>query len=51
MGGKPALIAAEVKRGDETLTLRDGNGVPVVSQLRADVSDPAGVLEAADRFR
>ena len=27
--GKPALIAAEVKKGDEVLTLRDANGVPV----------------------
>ncbi len=34
MGGKPALIAAEVKKGDETLTLRDDNGVPVWSATR-----------------
>ena len=27
--GKPAVIAAEVKKGDEVLTLRDANGVPV----------------------
>ena len=29
--GKPALIAAEVKKGDEVLTLRDANGFPVWS--------------------
>jgi hypothetical protein len=34
MGGKPALIAAEVKKGDETLTLRDDTGVPVWSASR-----------------
>ena len=28
-GGKPAIIAAEVKKGDETLKLRDDNGFPV----------------------
>ena len=27
--GKPAIIAAEVKKGDEVLKLRDQNGVPV----------------------
>ena len=27
--GKPAIIAAEVKKGDEMLKLRDENGVPV----------------------
>ncbi|WP_129125376.1 ubiquitin family protein [Geomonas oryzae] len=27
--GKPAIIAAEVKKGKEVLTLRDANGVPV----------------------
>ncbi|MBI4522244.1 MAG: DNA-binding protein [Deltaproteobacteria bacterium] len=27
-GGKPALIAAEVKKGDEVLKLRDDNGFP-----------------------
>jgi hypothetical protein len=27
-GGKPAIIAAEVKKGDELLTLRDNNGFP-----------------------
>jgi len=32
--GKPALIAAEVRRGDEVLTLRDANGVPVWSGWR-----------------
>jgi hypothetical protein len=26
--GKPAIIAAEVKKGDEVLTLRDNNGLP-----------------------
>ena len=31
MQGKAVLIAAEVKKGDETLTLRDDNGVPVWS--------------------
>lgn len=29
--GKPALIAAEVRRGDEVLKLRDENGIPVWS--------------------
>jgi hypothetical protein len=29
MAGKPALIAAEVKKGDETLRLRDETGVPM----------------------
>lgn len=32
--GKPALIAAEVKKGDESLTLRDTNGIPVWSGWR-----------------
>jgi hypothetical protein len=27
--GKPAIIAAEVKKGDEVLRLRDENGIPV----------------------
>jgi len=27
--GKPAIIAAEVKKGDEVLKLRDENGVPI----------------------
>lgn len=27
--GKPALLASEVKKGDNTLTLRDASGVPV----------------------
>jgi hypothetical protein len=31
MGGKPAIIAAQVKKGDETLKLRDENGVPAWS--------------------
>jgi hypothetical protein len=29
--GKPAIIAAEVKKGDESLKLRDENGIPVWS--------------------
>jgi len=32
--GKPALIAAEMKKGDEVLTLRDANGFPVWSGWR-----------------
>ena len=32
--GKPALIAAEVKKGDEVLMLRDANGFPVWSGWR-----------------
>jgi hypothetical protein len=32
--GKPAIVAAEVKKGDETLTLRDEAGVPVWSGWR-----------------
>jgi len=28
-GGKPAIIAAEVKKGDEVLKLRDDSGFPV----------------------
>ena len=32
--GKPAIGAAEVKRGDEVLVLRDKNGVPVWSGWR-----------------
>ena len=28
VGGKPALIAAQVKKGNETLKLRDDNGIP-----------------------
>ena len=32
--GKPALIAAEVKKGDEILKLRDENGFPVWSGWR-----------------
>jgi len=27
--GKPAVIAAEVKKGDQVLKLRDANGIPV----------------------
>ncbi len=32
--GKPAVIAAEVKKGDEVLMLRDENGVPAWSRGR-----------------
>ncbi|HVN80499.1 MAG TPA: DNA-binding protein [Terriglobia bacterium] len=32
--GKPALIAAEVKKGDEVLMLRDSNGFPAWSGWR-----------------
>jgi len=32
--GKPAIIAAEVKKGEETLKLRDENGFPVWSGWR-----------------
>ncbi len=28
VGGKPAIIAQEVKKGDQVLVLRDNNGVP-----------------------
>lgn len=27
--GKPAVIAAEIRKGDRTLTLRDASGIPV----------------------
>jgi hypothetical protein len=33
-GGKPAIIAMEVKKGDEVLKLRDENGYPVWSAWR-----------------
>jgi len=33
-GGKPAIIAAEVKKGDEVLKLRDDTGFPVWSGWR-----------------
>jgi hypothetical protein len=33
-GGKPALIAAEVKKGNEVLKLRDESGLPVWSGWR-----------------
>ena len=33
-GGKPAMIAAEVKKGDEMLKLRDDSGFPVWSGWR-----------------
>ena len=29
VGGKPAVVAAEVKKGNETLQLRDANGLPL----------------------
>ena len=32
--GKPAIIAAEVKKGDQVLRLRDDNGFPVWSAWR-----------------
>jgi len=32
--GKPAIIAAEVRKGNEILTLRDANGFPVWSGWR-----------------
>ena len=32
--GKPELIAAEVRKGDETLRLRDESGVPAWSGWR-----------------
>lgn len=32
--GKPAIIAAEVSKGDETLTLRDADGIPAWSGWR-----------------
>ncbi|HSB34899.1 MAG TPA: DNA-binding protein [Nitrospirota bacterium] len=28
IAGKPAIIAAEIKKGDSVLVLRDGNGIP-----------------------
>jgi hypothetical protein len=34
VGGKPAIIATEVKKGDEVLKLRDDNGIPVWSRGR-----------------
>jgi hypothetical protein len=35
LDGKPALIAAEVKKGDEVMKLRDANGVPAWSGGRS----------------
>lgn len=32
IGGKPAIIAAEVKKGNETVKLRDENGIPAWSR-------------------
>jgi hypothetical protein len=34
LNGKPALIAGEIKKGEEVLRLRDGNGFPVWSGWR-----------------
>jgi hypothetical protein len=34
LAGQPALIAAEVKKGDETLVLRDEQGFPAWSAMR-----------------
>ena len=34
VAGKPAIIAAEVKKGDALLTLRDGSGIPAWSGWR-----------------
>jgi hypothetical protein len=34
ISGKPAIIAAEVTKGDESMVLRDGAGVPVWSGWR-----------------
>ncbi|MBA4349032.1 MAG: DNA-binding protein [Thermodesulfovibrio sp.] len=34
IAGKPAIIAAEVKKGDSVLKLRDENGIPVWSGWR-----------------
>jgi hypothetical protein len=34
VGGKPAIIAAQVKKGNEVLKLRDDNGVPAWSRGR-----------------
>ena len=34
LGGKPAIIAAEVKKGESVLVLRDSAGVPVWSGWR-----------------
>jgi hypothetical protein len=33
-GGRPAMIAAEMKKGDEVLKLRDDSGFPVWSGWR-----------------
>ena len=32
--GKPAIIASEIKKGEETITIRDKNGYPVWSGSR-----------------
>jgi hypothetical protein len=32
--GKPAIVAAQIKKGNEVLKLRDDNGVPVWSRGR-----------------
>lgn len=33
-GGKPAIVAAEVKKGDKVISLRDEQGVPAWSRRR-----------------
>jgi hypothetical protein len=38
MGGKPVIIAAEVRKGDAVLTLRDDQGVPMWSGWRRQTS-------------
>lgn len=41
MNGKAVIIAAEVKKGDEVLTLRDENGVPMWAGVEEEVILPA----------
>ena len=36
--GKPVIIAAEVKKGDEVLKLRDDSGFPGVERLAASLA-------------
>lgn len=43
--GKPALVAAEVKKGDHTLVLRDENGIPKWSGGRRGAPPPGGAAE------
>ena len=43
--GKPIILAAEIKRGDQVLKLRDSKGVPVWSGQRRTatmIAEPAG---------